>query len=442
MAALLATSAAGFALLRLANDPATWPVPAPAPVATLAPAPPDTRPATAAQAPAVAGEAEREASIAAVPPLVAPQAPAAVPAPAAAVAASEASRPLPPPQPLAFQPGWVQSVRPTALRAGPAEDAAQFTELPAQGYLTVLEARGDWVLVAYAGDGATRVPGTAWVRAADVAPPAVAPRWVKNHLATNLWSGTEPTAAAYTTLPQWSWLELMGREQQGRLLVRYVGDGRTRAAGEAWVDARDVGPVRTPRANDIPRAYPISLRSDVLRLSVPYRSQLDGTPWASANCGPATLGMALEGLGVSASSTELRRQVLDAQQIWSDDVGSFMEALVTVARANRVRVLDFTEGGALKRWTIEDVRRQVQAGRPVIAQVAYQALPGRAEAAYDGDHFIVITGLVGDSFLYNDSIDSDGVGFDRLMTAAELRRAMATATDRTYANAAFALARA
>jgi len=48
-------------------------------------------------------------------------------------------------------------------------------------------------------------------------------------------------------------------------------------------------------------------------LVVPYRSQLDGTPWAGANCGPTSLSMGLGAFGINVSPTEARRQVLNAQ---------------------------------------------------------------------------------------------------------------------------------
>ena len=52
---------------------------------------------------------------------------------------------------------------------------------------------------------------------------------------------------------------------------------------------------------------------------------------------------------------------------------------------------------------------------------------------------LILTGLSGESFLYNDPLDSDGPGADRLMTAAQLDAAM-NASDQRYAHAAFALA--
>lgn len=341
------------------------------------------------------------------------------------------------PTPSAFL-SWVQNLRPTALLAGPADDAARFTMLPPQSYLKILQAQAGWLLVVYGGDGAGRAPGNAWVRAADVGPAGSAPRWVKNHRETNLWLDAQASTPSATGLPQWSWLELAGQENSGRLMVRYPGDGRTRPPGQAWVTADDVGPVQAPDRSDIPRGFPATVRSDVVRLQVPYRSQLDGTPWAEANCGPTALSMVLEAMGVNLSSKQVRQEVLNAQQLWGNDVGVYMEALAKVAQAHGLQVVDLYQGQTLKRWSPEDIRRHVQAGRPVIIQAYYRGLPGREQAGYYGDHYVIITGLVGNDFLYNDSIDADGVGFDRLMTPDQLQRAMNASAEK-YAYAGFAL---
>ena len=176
-------------------------------------------------------------------------------------------------------------------------------------------------------------------------------------------------------------------------------------------------------------------------LFVPYRSQLDGTPWAGANCGPTTLGMGLGSLGINVSSTELRRQVLNAQGMWGNNVGTLIDALARVASSNGARPIGLFDGNnRVARWSLDDVRQQLRAGRPVIAQVRFRALPGRAGVRYFADHYIILTGLSGESFLYNDPLDSDGRGADRLLTAAQLEAAM-NASDQRYAYAAFALAR-
>jgi LysM repeat protein/uncharacterized protein YvpB len=178
----------------------------------------------------------------------------------------------------------------------------------------------------------------------------------------------------------------------------------------------------------------------IARIGVPYRSQLDGMPWAGANCGPVSLAMGLESLGIKMSSTELRRQVLNSQGIWGNNVGTLMDSLAKVASSNGARPIGLYDGNRLAKWSVQDVREQLRAGRPVIVQVRFRALPGRAGVAYYNDHYIILTGLSGEGFLYNDPLDSDGPGANRLMSAPQLDAAM-NATDQRYAHAAFALAR-
>ena len=52
---------------------------------------------------------------------------------------------------------------------------------------------------------------------------------------------------------------------------------------------------------------------------------------------------------------------------------------------------------------MDEIRDHVTWARPpVIVQVRYRSLPGRGGAYYFGDHYILVTGVVGDGFLYND----------------------------------------
>ncbi len=55
-------------------------------------------------------------------------------------------------------------------------------------------------------------------------------------------------------------------------------------------------------------------------------------------------------------------------------------------------------------------------------------LPGRANSGYGGDHFVVVTGMIGDRFIINDPVDSDGRGYARLISADALERGMALAS--------------
>ena len=55
---------------------------------------------------------------------------------------------------------------------------------------------------------------------------------------------------------------------------------------------------------------------------------------------------------------------------------------------------------------------------------------------------MLVSGLLGDAFLYNDPLarPPEGPGWDRLITAAQLQRAM-DASHRPYAYTGFALAK-
>src|SRR5438874_9922232 len=118
--------------------------------------------------------------------------------------------------------------------------------------------------------------------------------------------------------------------------------------------------------------------------------------------------MALESFGVNLPPPEVRGQVLNSENFNpdDDDAGSFIWALAEVAQSHGLRTLGLYEsdGSALHRWSTDEVRNSVRSGQPVIVQVVYRGLPGREDSLYYGDHYIIITGLLGDNFLYNDPI--------------------------------------
>jgi hypothetical protein len=203
---------------------------------------------------------------------------------------------------------------------------------------------------------------------------------------------------------------------------------------------------RTPSLEELPWAYPAVLAADV-RIPVPYRTQLDGSDYATANCGPTSLGMALELFGIEVPPRTLRDEVMEAQEtMWDDQAGSFIWALARVAQRYGLKTFGLFEPdwSTFRRWSTDDVREEVRRGHPVILQVWFRGLPRRADSDYAGDHYIVVTGLLGDSFLYNDPLggtpEHEGPGYDRVMTASELRRAMG-ASDYEYAYTGFALSR-
>ena len=154
-------------------------------------------------------------------------------------------------------------------------------------------------------------------------------------------------------------------------------------------------------------------------LDVPYRNQLDGSAYALANCGPASLSMVLAYYGVDASPWDLRVRAMKAQHSWgsddggySDSYGVFVYNLATVAESIGLRVdgLWAREGGRvdrLRQWQPADLRRAIQADHPVIVEVEYRALPMHSASAALDDHYIVVHGTVDGDFVYSDPL---GVG--------------------------------
>jgi LysM repeat protein len=242
-------------------------------------------------------------------------------------------------------------------------------------------------------------------------------------------------------LPSGARLERVSGVTRARIQVRDPGDGHTRQAMTGWVDAVDLDVGRSPATRELPQAYPTDTAMEISHVFAPYRTQLDGSPYAEANCGPTALGMALDAFGVSVTPRQLRAEALDAQHMYGNGVGTLVTALAAVAEDHGLSALDLrNDDGSIHRWSLDDIRGHVQRGQPVIVQVRYRSLPGRGGTYYFGDHYILVTGVVGDGFLYNDPIDIDGLGWDRVISGATLRVAM-NASDQRYAYAGVAIGR-
>lgn len=164
-----------------------------------------------------------------------------------------------------------------------------------------------------------------------------------------------------------------------------------------------------------------------IRLAVPYRSQLDGTPYARANCGPTSVGMVLSAFGIERPTHDLRITANRLQGTWGYDDGIAIEHLATLVVLHGLHAYDLYQGSSFRRWTLDEARAHLRAGRPVIAQVWYRALPGRSSAPYQYDHYIVLVGTVGDDFLYHDPIDHDYPGALQRISALQLTKAWRSA---------------
>ncbi|MBI4317625.1 MAG: C39 family peptidase [Chloroflexi bacterium] len=167
-------------------------------------------------------------------------------------------------------------------------------------------------------------------------------------------------------------------------------------------------------------------RDASLLLDIPYRSQLDGTPWQRANCGPATLAMILEAYGIRATASDLRNVVNVLQGSWGYDDGTGWEALRMITGGYGLEVLGLTSrDGYYRQWTLAEVREHVLKGHPVMLLANYPYLPGNGGSSYREDHYIVVTGLAGDRFVYHDSAYYGEDGSSLVMEPEILRRAWA-----------------
>jgi LysM repeat protein len=265
--------------------------------------------------------------------------------------------------------------------------------------------------------------------------------WLRPLVATNFYKTAAHDSSILDQLPAGARLERLDGFSGGRIQVRDAGDGQTRQAMTGWVAGVDLDVGKAPATRELPLAYPTDTDMNIAQVFAPYRSQLDGSAYAAANCGPTATGMALEAFGVSVPARQLRAAALDAQHMYGNGVGTLITALAQVVQENGLSAMDLRDdAGALRRWSLDDIRAHIQQGHPVIVQVRYRSLPGRGGVYYFGDHYILVTGVAGDGFLYNDPIDIDGLGWDRVISGAALWVAM-NASDRQYAYTAVAVGR-
>ena len=121
---------------------------------------------------------------------------------------------------------------------------------------------------------------------------------------------------------------------------------------------------------------------------------------------------------------EIREYINEVQDtVGNYDAGSFIESLWDAAEHYGLRPSGLFAGArgkrgktALRRWSMDEVRAELDAGHPLVTQVWYRGLPGREKKPYDGDHYIVLIGYTADDVIYNDPIDKDGFGASRRMT--------------------------
>lgn len=159
-----------------------------------------------------------------------------------------------------------------------------------------------------------------------------------------------------------------------------------------------------------------------LMLSVPYRTQFDGSAYAGSNCGPSAIAMVLAAYGRDVPTQRLRDRANQLLGVYDPNSGTRIEDLAQIVREHGLTTVGPQNVKVTRRWTLEEARQELLAGRPVVALVYYPLLPNHPGGASTG-HYIVLVGLAGEDFLFSDPATRDGSGSYVPITARQLERA-------------------
>jgi hypothetical protein len=182
------------------------------------------------------------------------------------------------------------------------------------------------------------------------------------------------------------------------------------------------GPRYAPGRGNPSAIEPIRTETS-LWLGVPFMTQLDGTTYSDVNCGPASTAMVLSAFGIRTSPGAIRNYVNDMSGVYSLGAGTSLDHLSRVLRESGLDVTNLSSGGRYLRWSTDLLREEIKAGHPVVTLVKYRALPGHTGSMTDFDHYIVISGVAGNDFIYNDAAYSSERGYGLLISPRDLERA-------------------
>jgi len=83
----------------------------------------------------------------------------------------------------------------------------------------------------------------------------------------------------------------------------------------------------------------------------------------------------------------------------------------------------YSDQGGYRNWSTDAVRWHVQQAHPVITLVKYRNLPGHTSSLSQFDHYIVISGLTPNGFIYNDGAFGSTLGYGLEISDIELEYA-------------------
>ena len=159
-------------------------------------------------------------------------------------------------------------------------------------------------------------------------------------------------------------------------------------------------------------------------LGIPFRSQIDGGEFQYVNCGPASLTMVLAGFGLEVGPSQVRDYLNNLIDNFDTDLGTSLDVLSRIGREAGLTPMDlYSDQGGYRNWSTDAVRWHVQQGHPVITLVKYRNLPGHTSSVSEFDHYIVISGLTPNGFVYNDAAFSSTLGYGLEISDLELEYA-------------------
>jgi hypothetical protein len=159
-------------------------------------------------------------------------------------------------------------------------------------------------------------------------------------------------------------------------------------------------------------------------LGVPFRSQIDGGNFQYVNCGPASLTMVLAGFGLDVGPSQVREYLNSLIDNFDTGLGTSLDVLSRIGKDAGLTPMDlYSNAGGYRNWATDAVRWHVQQGHPVITLVKYRNLPGHTRSMSEFDHYIVISGLTPNGFIYNDAAFATTLGYGLEITDVELQYA-------------------
>ena len=184
-------------------------------------------------------------------------------------------------------------------------------------------------------------------------------------------------------------------------------------------------PLRFAEGRDLMQQVGRRLLGDgLVWLGVPFRSQIDGGDFQYVNCGPASLTMVLAGFGLEVGPSQVRDYLNNLIDNFDTDLGTSLDSLSRIAREAGLTPMDlYSDRGGYRDWSTDAVRWHIQQGHPVITLVKYRNLPGHSKSLSEFDHYIVISGLTPNGFIYNDAAFATTLGYGLEISDVELETA-------------------